>query len=123
MSDDSVELVREARNLLLYSDPATAGLWPRAASLLARQDLEGGLRRFWLEHAPGVENCSTHAQLLCLPNYLDPEVARKAEHAWVALSRASHHHPYELAPTEAELRAWIDDVEDVLSVISVGGRV
>jgi hypothetical protein len=89
-------------------------LWPRAAALLARQALEGGLDDFWLRQAPGVEECSAKAQLLCLPTYLDKEIARKADHAWVTLSRATHHHPYELAPTAAELRGWVEDVEDVL---------
>jgi hypothetical protein len=31
---------------------------------------------------------------------------------WGALSRACHHHPYELAPTVEELAAWIGVVED-----------
>ena len=31
---------------------------------------------------------------------------------WGALSRACHHHPYELAPTAAELARWIEVVEE-----------
>ena len=31
--------------------------------------------------------------------------------AWGALSRACHHHPYELAPTAGELSGWIEAVE------------
>jgi len=34
------------------------------------------------------------------------EVGRDAAAAWTALSRACHHHAYELAPTAAELRTW-----------------
>jgi hypothetical protein len=30
-------------------------------------------------------------------------VAARAEYAWAQLSRACHHHPYELVPTAAEL--------------------
>jgi len=114
MNSDHSTLVKAARDLLLYSDPETAGLWPRAAALLARQALEIGLNEFWVGHAPGVQNASARAQLLCLPTYMDALTARKADHAWEALSRACHHHPYELAPTAAELYSWIEDVDQVL---------
>jgi hypothetical protein len=120
MTADQSTLVRAARDLLLYSDPETAGLWPRAAALLARQALEMGLDEFWMSHAPGVEDASARAQLLCLPAYMDPPTARKADHAWEALSRACHHHPYELAPTAAELSSWIEDVNQVLREVSSG---
>jgi hypothetical protein len=118
MTTDHSTLVRAARDLLLYSDPETAGLWPRAAALLARQALEMGLDEFWMVHAPGVQKASARAQLLCLPAYMDPLAARKADHAWEALSRACHHHPYELAPTAAELSSWIEDVNRVLLEVS-----
>ena len=39
-------------------------------------------------------------QLICLRSYLeDAPLAARAGHAWSALSRACHHHPYELGPT------------------------
>ena len=126
MTSDHSTLVKAARDLLLYSDPETAGLWPRAAALLARQALEIGLDEFWEGHAPGVQNASARAQLLCLPTYCLPTymgalTARKADHAWEALSRACHHHPYELAPTAAELYSWIEDVDQVLQETSGEG--
>jgi hypothetical protein len=100
--------LRAARDLLRYSDPATAGMWPRAASYLARQALEQGLEEFWQlellessEPRPGLSCC------VC-----------GAAHAWNALSRACHHHPYELAPTEQELSNWIADVERVTVALS-----
>jgi len=31
------------------------------------------------------------------------------------LSSACHYHPYELAPTAAELTGWIDDVEALVA--------
>jgi hypothetical protein len=31
---------------------------------------------------------------------------------WGALSRACHHHPYELSPTAGELVTWIEMVEE-----------
>jgi hypothetical protein len=111
-------LLTAARDLLRYSDPATAGMWPRAASYLARQALEQSLEEFWQHRAPGVERASVRAQLLCLRSYADEEIAESAAHVWHALSRACHHHPYELAPTGQELSNWITDVERVADALS-----
>jgi hypothetical protein len=58
------------------------------------------------------------AVLLCLGEYLgDPSVAADARFAWWALSRACHHHPYELAPTVAEIDGWVGSVERVVGAI------
>ena len=64
------EVMTAARNLIERTDSATAGLWPRATALLARQALEAALDDFWRIRAPGMEHCSMRAQLLCLPYYL-----------------------------------------------------
>jgi hypothetical protein len=109
------ELLDHARMLLERSSSETRGLWPRAAVLLARQSLEVGLKTYWSAKAPGVEECSTRAQLLCLGEYLgDQTLARRASQVWGALSRAAHFHPYELPPTREELNAWCDTVREVL---------
>lgn len=85
---------------------------PRAVALLARQALEGALDAHWRARAPGVEECSTRTQLICLPDYLgDTELAEDTGYAWWALSRVCHHHPYELAPTPAELADLLDLVD------------
>jgi hypothetical protein len=115
----SVELLEGAD--LLLSDPRStaAGVWPRAAALLARQAIETALLEFWLVRAPGLEWCSTHAQLLCLPDYVrDPEVAESASYAWTRLSRICHHHPYELLPTAAELRVLVDTARRLLGALA-----
>ena len=105
----SLELLEHADQMLSEPRAATAGVWPRAAALLARQAIETAMLEFWLVRAPGVEWCSTHAQLLCLPEYMrDREVAESASLAWNSLSQICHHHPYELLPTEVELRALLD---------------
>jgi len=103
-----------AHSLLSYSDAATAGLWPRAAALLARQALEQGLNDFWLKRAPGVEDSSRRSQLLCLRSYADEQLAEEASHTWAALSGACHHHAYELSPTASELERWMRSVSDVV---------
>ena len=113
------EVLAAARNLMVRIDPATAGLWPRATALLARQALEGALDDFWKVRASGMEHCSMKAQLLCLPHYLgDEELAERASYAWAALSGACHQHPYELPPTEAELLGWLATVQELVRFLS-----
>jgi hypothetical protein len=62
---------------------------------------------------PGVEAASERAQLLCARTYLAADLAARTEHAWTALSRATHNHGYELAPTAAELAGWLATVKDL----------
>ncbi len=63
------------------------------------------------------------AQLLCLGTWVSNEpLARRAYQAWSALSRASHHHPYELTPTRDELVAWFESVLEVVEVTEVEWR-
>lgn len=109
------ELLGFARSLLERSTDDTQGLWPRAAVLLARQSLEVALKTYWSAKAPGLEECSTRAQLLCLGTYAgnDP-LAGRANQVWAALSRAAHFHPYELPPTRDELLMWFGTVQEVL---------
>ncbi len=85
------------------------GRWSRTAAVLGRQAIEAALRDYWNLRQPGLEGCSGRAQLLCLVAYLrDQELARATAGAWSDLSRACHHHPYELSPTAGELHGWLD---------------
>jgi hypothetical protein len=110
-------LIATTRQLLERADPMTAGIWPRASALLARQALEAALDDLWRRRARGLEMCSARAQLLCLPFYLpdDEELAERVSYTWAGLSRATHQHPYELSPTSSELLAWIATVEQLIS--------
>ena len=53
MSSDQSKLIRAARDLLERPDPMTAGIWPRASALLARQALESALDELWLTASQG----------------------------------------------------------------------
>ncbi len=102
------ELVSDAEALIRIRKGGGSGLWPRTAALLGRQAIESALRDYWDLRQPGLEQCNTRAQLLCLVAYLSKrELARETYDAWAALSRACHHHPYELSPTAGELRGWL----------------
>ena len=112
-----------AREILQRGSPQTAGLWPRAAALLGRQALEMAVDEFWATRRIPLESCPTRQQLICLREYLgDEALAGRVHHAWNALSNACHQHPYELAPTAAELNDWITVVQNFAMEFSTVGE-
>jgi hypothetical protein len=46
----------------------------------------------------------------------------KAGQPQFGLARATHRHAYDLAPTAAELRRWLDLVRTVLSEVTTAGH-
>ena len=109
------QLLNAARSTMRVQRADLVGTWPRTAALLGRQALEHSLTLFWKQKAPGVEQANMRAQLLCLPVYADPDLARRVRYVWHALSGASHHHAYELPPLESELSGWLDEVQQLVS--------
>ena len=117
----SRELLDLADDLLHRADPATAGLWPRASALLALRALETSLLGLWEHRTVDLHACSMRTQLICLRTYLeDARLAARTSHASAALSRACHHHPYELAPTAAELQSWFSVVRELIRKVDSG---
>lgn len=116
-------LLELADGLLRRADPTTAGLWPRVAALLALGALEAGLRGLWQRRGLALQGCSMRTQLICLRSFLgDASLAARTSHASSALRRACHHHPYELAPTAAELEAWFAVVRELVEAAELTGR-
>ena len=117
------ERLAEWAGALIESDhEATAGLWPQASALLARRALKEALSHLWATRSPGMSECSYRSQLLCLPNFIDDTVARRAAYTHNALSQACHRRAYELPPTAGELKAWIETVADLnVAVQAVSG--
>ncbi len=112
---DPRALLEAADALLGRSDPATAGLWPRASAILGLEALEASLDQLWRNRGLELRGCTMRTQLICLRRYLDDgALAARAGHAWSALSRASHHHTYELAPTAVELGSWLSVVGELV---------
>ena len=117
---DPRDLLELAEGLLRRADRTTAGLWPRASALLVLQALEATMLRVWEHHTLDLQACPMRTQLLCLRSYLqDAKVGARADHAWSALSRACHHHPYELAPTSAELQSWFSTVRELIESVGL----
>ena len=111
------ELLAAANGLMQRPDTLITGIWPRAAALLARQALEAAMAELWAAKRQAAEmaGCTMRSQLLCLTAYLDPGTARRAAYLFAALSRACHHHSYELAPTAAELTGWLDQAGQLIT--------
>lgn len=61
------------------------------------------------------------SQILCLTAYLDCGTASRAAYFLAALSRACHYHPYELAPTAAELLGWLDGTAQIVTRMEEAG--
>jgi hypothetical protein len=121
MTAESEALLGSAHALVATPGAETAGLWPRAAALLARQALEAALADHWRRRAPGVERASMRAQLACLPDYLaDRRLAADVSFTWSALSEACHHHAYEIGPTASELEGWLAAVERLVAAVGNG---
>ena len=106
----SVVLLKWANELAITPLDATRGRWSRVAAVLGRQALEDALAGLWVSTAPGVQNSSMRAQLLCLAAYADDDLADRVSYAYAELTRACHHHPYELSPTSEEITGWLGDV-------------
>ena len=97
---------------LMERPQGSEGVWPRAAALLTRQVLEEALDRLWIATHPGVASASRATQLACLGLMIrDTGLVADVRSAWTSLSRACHHHHYELGPTAAELERWILQTE------------
>jgi len=112
------QLVAAAREVINRPVAAWGVSWPRAAALFLRQALEDAVRRLWVGPAAGLERATFTAQLVCLRAYLgDTDLARRAHLTWCQLSTACHAHPYELAPTAAELTTWADTVDTLIAAI------
>ncbi len=104
MTTSPEDLLAEAQRLLASRATDLRGTWPRAVALLTRQALEQTLDDLWRWKAPGTQMASRKAQLLCLGPYIESEpLARDVRYTWAALSRACHHHPYDVTVTAEEL--------------------
>ena len=117
-----IHLLNLARSIMRVQRADLVGTWPRASAILGRQALEIALGQLWARAAPGVENASARAQLTCLPEYINAELAGRIRYAWHALSTACHHHAYELPPIVSELNGWLDDVQALIDEVRRLGR-
>lgn len=106
VSSGAARRLHAADLLLRDPDLIEEGVWPRACTWLIRLAVEHAIDDFWRARHPQVAAASRRAQLIALTRSVDAELGGRTTALWYALSRAAHHHAYELAPTAAELRSW-----------------
>lgn len=112
-------LAAAADQLLTPAPGATIlapGLRARAAAALLRLAMDETLEEFWRSVSPDMSR-KGRTRMLCLEAYVTPSVAHQWYAVWSALSAACHHQAYELPPTPAEVRAWHQDVTELLRVL------
>ncbi|MBF6210964.1 hypothetical protein IU433_10625 [Nocardia puris] len=100
---------------------AAGGVWSRATAWILRLALEQAVDELWAREAPELTRCPMRAQLVALRVYTTPEVAAQVAAVWAALSRAAHHHDYELAPSVTELRRWREQTAAVAEALAGHG--
>jgi hypothetical protein len=94
------------------------GAWPRACAWLLRHELEAAMDRYWARVAPAIGRTTVQRpKLLLLTHYAGPELGRRASYLWWALSRAGHHHPYELGVNIAELTRLRNELIDLITLL------
>lgn len=118
VSHDGLRRLAVADRLLQDPGLVEPGVWPRACTWLIRLALEHAVDNFWAASRPEMAEVSRRAQLLTLTRTVDADLGRRGTELWHVLSRAAHHHAYELAPTAAELREWHGEVHGVVRGLS-----
>ncbi|MDH6197998.1 hypothetical protein M2272_004654 [Mycobacterium frederiksbergense] len=108
--------------LLAYADQLLDGTvclgprGPRTAALLARRAFEDWLDEVstsWAVHAESDRAPTTSSKLVVLSALRGAELGETAKRVWHGLSRAVHHHAYELQPSVAEVRDLVRHVKAV----------
>ncbi|AWT52263.1 hypothetical protein D806_012750 [Mycolicibacterium smegmatis MKD8] len=111
--------------LLSYADEVLDGTvdlgvrGPRTAALLARRAFEDWLdeiSRSWAVHADSDRAPTTASKLVVLGALRGETVGETAKRVWHGLSRAVHHHAYELQPSVAEVRSLVRQVRTVCEI-------
>ena len=121
--NDSAVIMSNIENIrsLLGGSPNSKGVWLRAVAFLTRGVLEREMDRLWRVEFGGTRRTNRQTPFACLKQLardghidLDPVMAEDIHSAWAALSRACHHHEYDLTPTVSELELWIGQVEQLV---------
>lgn len=120
---ESVRLLRACETLLSHDAWALSHWWARGAAHLARQAMESLLDEYWTMQRPAVAGVPVRARFLGLHAFTaDAEAIHDGYSTWSQLSRACHYHPYELAPTRAEVHAWVNDASRFCTWLRALGR-
>lgn len=112
----------ERAKLLTYAEQVLDGTvslgsrGPRTAALLARRAFEDWLDEIsapWATQVMSDRPPTTSSKLVVLGALHGLELGERAKRVWHGLSRAVHHHAYELQPSVAEVRQLVGQVRMV----------
>jgi hypothetical protein len=107
----------EYAGAILYGGEAATPRRVRIAAFLIRQALETEIEAYCELLVAAMPFPVRMRSRLAVLHALDRTgFDRTAEYAWNALSRACHHHAYELAPTISELRHLHSKVADLAAM-------
>ena len=106
-----------ADRLLQDPDLVATAVGPRACAWLIRLAVEHAVDGYWSRTRPELTATSRRTQFIVL-RHREPDTGPAAEELWSRLSRAAHHHAYELAPTAAELRTWHAEAVRVVRLLA-----
>ncbi|HEY8534581.1 MAG TPA: hypothetical protein VIL44_12080 [Micromonospora sp.] len=109
------DLLVAADQLMTQRHPTLRRCWQRACACLIRLACEQALEIYWRHTVPSMRGRPMRHQLLALTALAGPREATLARAAWYGLSRALHHHAYELPPTVGELRGWHRNVAALIT--------
>lgn len=85
----------------------------RAAAVFARTALEHVVDSALVSRGHALTDAGMRVRLICLRTLVDQETGTIAEIAWGGLSQGCHQHAYELSPTWAEVRHYVDLVDKI----------
>ncbi len=108
------QVLDSAVRLLDGPAPSMRRCWQRSCACLTRVALEQALDDYWIRAAPSLIHRPMRHQLAVLPSFAGSETARSVSAVWNDLSRAMHHHAYELPPTIDELQDWHQSVSRLM---------
>jgi hypothetical protein len=110
------QLLQHAKEIL-EGVPQASPRRNRIAAFLIRQALEAEVGARCEHLLTRIDHpVRTRSRLLVLHALDQSGGAAKMDYAWNALSRACHHHAYELAPTVSELRYLLEMVTRLVDV-------
>src|ERR1700722_11030476 len=112
MVSDRAELLGYAEQVL-NGTVSLGARGPRTAALLARRAFEDWLDEIsasWSTQVVSDRPPTTSSKLVALGALQGMELGERAKRVWYGLSRAVHHHAYELQPSVAEVRQLVGHV-------------
>lgn len=117
--------IAQAERLIQNTTGPIAHQSLRAACWMLRGALEHAVQNLLIGQGIDVAGATTRSTHLCLQAlYLEsaPELVRDVASSWDRLSRAVHHHAFELSPTYSEVRDMADTVQRITEFAQPAGE-